>query len=62
MHAHRSNKTTRNNRYLLRLPKVKLELARNGFFYSGAKIYNKLPLELRKDSSQFHVSLKNHKF
>ena len=38
---------TRNNNHSIRLPRVKLELARQGFFFAGGILYNSLPLELR---------------
>jgi hypothetical protein len=53
---------TRNNKHLLRLPKVKTEYARKSFYFCGAKEYNKLPLNLRiEDSSaKFRVLLRDH--
>ena len=41
-------KTTRNCSYLVKLPKVKLKYSRSGFYYMGAKLYNDLPLHIRK--------------
>ena len=38
---------TRNNNLFLKLPKVKLEFAKQSFYYLGAKIYNDLPIEIR---------------
>ena len=40
---------TRSNNYLLRLPQVKLETAKQGFYYDGAKLYNSLSLKLRME-------------
>ena len=37
---------TRNNNHSIRLPRVKLEPARQGFFFAGGILYNSLPLEL----------------
>ena len=37
------SKRTRNNNCSLRLPKVKLEISKQGFQYGGSKIFNKLP-------------------
>ena len=48
------NKETRNNAYLLRLPAVKTEYARRSFFFMGAKVYNELPIEVRK-AENFHT-------
>ena len=41
---------TRNDGYLLKLPKVKLEFVKQSFYYSGAKIYNDLSIEIRRES------------
>ena len=56
-------KNTRNDKYLLRLPSVKLETAKQGFYFGGAKLYNSLPLEIRMkdDISEFHSCLKDFK-
>ena len=42
------SKTTRNNGYMLCIPKVKLQFAKSGFFSMGVKIYNSLPVEIRQ--------------
>ena len=42
-----SVKCTRNNKCLIRLPKVRLESARKAFYFQGAVIFNSLTLELR---------------
>ena len=42
------NKVTRNNSSLLKIPKIKLECTKKAFFYMGTKIYNNLPLDIRK--------------
>ena len=34
---------TRNQGLLIRLPKIKLEVARKGFYFMGAKYFNELP-------------------
>lgn len=39
---------------MLRLPKVKLEVAKKGFHYEGALAFNKLPLHVRKVNSIAH--------
>ena len=41
-------KNTRNNKSLLRLPKIKLEVGRSSFSYMGARLFNDLPLNIRK--------------
>ena len=57
-------KATRNQNHLLKLPKLRLELGRQTFSYTGAKLYNDLPLDLRKQSNfnVFKNSLGSHKF
>lgn len=42
---------TRNIENSLRLPRVKLNYAKNGFYFMGAKLYNELPLNIRKAQS-----------
>ena len=42
---------TRNSECLIRLPCIKIEYARKLFYFMGAKLYNELPLELRKAES-----------
>ena len=37
--------STRNNGKLLKIPKVKLEFARSGFFFMGARIFYSSPME-----------------
>ena len=55
-------KRTRNNNYTLRLPRIKTEYARKSFMFMGAKVYNDLPLELRKieNNKEFEKQLKEH--
>ena len=57
-------KVTRNNSTFLTLPKVKLNTARDGFFFMGAKIYNSLPLDIRNEEnfSTFKEKIRNHNF
>ena len=43
---------TRNNKYLLRVPKIKLQSTRKAFYFDGAIKYNKLPLQLRSISER----------
>ncbi|XP_057305630.1 uncharacterized protein LOC130646135 [Hydractinia symbiolongicarpus] len=42
------SKCTRNQNCLLKISKIKLEVTRGSFRYMGAKIYNSLPLDIRK--------------
>ena len=48
--------------FKLMLPKIKTELARNSFMFMGAKVFNKLTLELRKieNCNEFEKQLKEH--
>jgi hypothetical protein len=50
---------TRNNKMSIRLPKVRLESAKNGFYFLSGKIYNELPLDIRKAETlnDFNVRL-----
>ena len=40
---------TRNNRNILVIPKMRTEFGKKLFMYMGAKVYNELPLEIRKE-------------
>ena len=42
---------TRNNKHCIRLPPVKLEVARRGFYFRGVTLYNSLPTDIRKTAS-----------
>ena len=42
---------TRNSGYLVKLPKVNLELGKQSFLYAGAELFNVLPLQIRKIES-----------
>ena len=58
------SKATRNNKSLLILPRVRLEFERKSFYFFGAKIYNELPLDIRREINyiKFKQSLMQHKF
>ena len=47
------SKNTRGNNTLLKLPKVKTEFERKGFYFFGAKLYNDPPRDVRKQSNYF---------
>ena len=55
----RHNKNTRQG-LLLRLPKIKLEMTKNAFYYIGARIFNDLPSHVRNilDTNKFKKGLK----
>ena len=42
------DKATRNRGYQLKVPKIRLEYSRGSFYFIGAKLYNSLPLNIRK--------------
>ena len=42
------DRVTRNNNYLLQIPKTKLKYAKNGFFSMGVTLYNELPTKTQK--------------
>ena len=42
---------TRNNEITLRLPKIQTVAAKKGFYFNGAKTFNKLPYYIRKADS-----------
>ena len=42
---------TRNNKHCIRLPPVKLEVARGYFYFTGVTLYNSLPIDIRKIDS-----------
>ena len=44
-------KATTNGNFFLRIPKIKLEFARSGFFSMGVKNFNSLPIEIRQTES-----------
>ena len=53
--------STRNNGKLLKIPKFKLEFARCGFFFIGARIFNSLPMEVHASlADDFRNEVKTH--
>ena len=53
--------STRISGKLLKIPKVKLEFARSGFFFMGARIFNSLPMEVRASlADDFRNKVKTH--
>ena len=53
--------STRNNGKLLKIPKVKLEFARSGFFFMGARIFNSLLMEVCASlADDFWNKMKTH--
>ena len=58
----RKHTKTRNNGYLIETSKMKLELGKQSFKYSGAKLFNDLPFKVRKtiSSKDFSDAMKTH--
>ena len=58
----RKHTKTRNNGYLIETSKMKLELGKQSFKYSGAKLFNDLPFKIRKTifSKDFSDAMKTH--
>ena len=42
---------TRDNKHWIRLPPVKLEFARRGFYFTGGTLCNSLPIDIKKIDS-----------
>ena len=55
-------KATRNQNYLLKVPKIKLEFTKYGFHFQGVKLFNSLPVEIRKSGLEFDTKLKDFEF
>ena len=53
---------TRNSKHCIRLPPVKLETARRGFYFTGGTLYNSLPIDIRKIDSINIFKKKNSQF
>ena len=51
---------TRNRNILLQIPKVKLEFAKNGFFFTGARLYNSLPKDIRESADDFENKVNSY--
>ena len=51
---------TRNRNILLHIPKVKLEFAKNGFFFMGARLYNSLPKDIRESADDFENKVNSY--
>ena len=44
---------TRNNKRSMRLPPVKVDVARHGLYFTGGTLYNSEPIDIRKIVSEF---------
>ena len=55
-------KSTRNNNTLIEIPRVKLEVAKQSFYFAGAKLFNSLPMEIRlaKQFTEFRSLIFDH--
>ena len=54
---HEHNFNTRNKGYSVKIPKVKLEFARQSFYFLGAKIYNDMPIGIRQEQNYYKFLL-----
>ena len=54
------SKSTRNTNLLLKVPRVKLDMAKAGFFIMRVKCYNSLPLEIRKSQLDYREKVNNY--
>ena len=56
------NKNTRNNVLMLKLPISKLEISKKAFYFAGARIYNNVPVHIRKekDFNDFKTLVKQY--
>ena len=50
-------KNTRNDKHLVKLPQVKTEFGRKGFYYQAGKEFNDLPLSARKSRTLSNLEL-----
>ena len=53
------SKSTRNTDLLLKVPRVKLEMVKDGFFFMRVKYYNSLLLEIRKSQLDCREKVNN---
>jgi hypothetical protein len=60
--TYKNSKNTRDSGITVILPKVRLQVARKGFYFMGAKVYNELPRSIReiKSFSEFVSNIKLH--
>ena len=58
----RTHAKTRNNGFLIETSRMKLETGKQSFKYSGAMLFNDLPINVRKtiSSPNFYSALKEH--
>ena len=58
------NKATQNQKCLLRMPTVRLEFAKRGFYFQGVKLYNSLPIKTRQIQvyDDFLKKMKDYRF
>lgn len=56
--------STRNNGHTIAIPKINLKYASGSFWFMGARLFNDLPLDIRKMvySSEFDRLLKTYFF
>ena len=54
------NVRTRNRNILLQIPKVKIDFAKNGFFFMVARLYNSLPKDIRESANDFENKVNSY--
>ena len=54
------NVRTRKRKVLLQIPKVKLNFAKNGFLFVGARLYNSLPKDIREIANDFENKVNSY--
>lgn len=62
------DKNKRNNTVSIKLPKAKLACAKKAFFFTGAKVYNRLSISIRNQTNfntyikSFYLEILNFNF
>ena len=54
------NVRTRNRNILLQIPNIKLDFAKNGFFFMGARLYSSLPEHIKESASDFENKVNSY--
>ena len=56
----KNSRNTRNSGHLLKIPRVKLEIEKSSFMFSGAKLYNNLEIRKLEDSNVIMKEIKRY--
>ena len=54
------NVRTRNRNILLQIPNIKLDFAKNGYFFMGARIYSSLPKDIRESANDLENEINSY--